>query len=106
MDVSEKGLVFENFVWQILDSKIEHASKRLNFWRTKDGAEVDFVISAGINIVAFEVKTKRGEKISPGRSLINFKKKYSPQSANIVSMNIKNKTKRDDINIIPYWELF
>ena len=54
---SDKGFVFENFVYLILKDSRE-SSDKINFWRTKAGAEGDFVILEGLKIIPIEVKAK------------------------------------------------
>lgn len=53
----DKGELLENFVFNELKRKLNKTDK-LNFWRNKAGAEVDFVIRQGAVLSAFEVKAK------------------------------------------------
>ena len=50
-----------------------------NFWRTKSGAEVDFIVQKNGEIIPIEVKS--GIAKTPGKSLISFIKKYKPSKA-------------------------
>ncbi len=70
---SDLGALYENFVF----SEFLKKGKTLNYWRTKNGAEVDF-IDEGVPI---EIKT------SPriGKSLHSFISKYRPAKAFVVS---------------------
>ena len=102
------GFVFENFVLSLLLEKIRDTSIKVNYWRTKDKAEVDFVINTGSRLIPFEVKYRDFKKISIGRSLHNFIAKYNPEEAFIITPKSKNtiKVKNTWVKIIPFWELY
>lgn len=77
-DLSERvdsGQLLENLV----ASEIVKNGWELRYWRTKGGAEVDFIIEKDGNLVPVEVKSSL--KSTPGRSLINFTKKYGSKVA-------------------------
>lgn len=80
------------------------------FWRTKSGAEVDFVmISAKTgNPVPIEVKTSQGRNI--GRSLISFLKAYQPEDGYVYFLKQKDKGRSEKyasatIHFMPYHNL-
>lgn len=105
-DAAELGFLFQNFIFLALSENFLNASK-IHFWRTKDKAEVDFVIDEGKNLIPIEIKYKRlkDHKISP--ALNNFIKKYQPKRALIVNLSLKDNFILDDteIFVIPFWEL-
>ncbi|MBW2440514.1 MAG: ATP-binding protein [Deltaproteobacteria bacterium] len=90
---AEKGFVFENLVFLMLKEKLRLTAARLNYWRTTDKAEVDFVIEAGKELIPVEVKYKhlRDDKVPV--SLRSFINKYNPRYAYIVNLDL-NKTLR------------
>ncbi len=45
---SEVGFLFQNLVYRLLIEKIKDSASTLHFWRTKDRAEVDFVIDTAV----------------------------------------------------------
>ena len=102
------GFVFENFVFSILLKKIEDKSSKVNYWRTKDKSEVDFVINMRNRLIPFEIKFKEMKKIAIGRSLHNFIAKYNPEEAFIVTPGSKHSIKINNtmVRIIPFWELY
>jgi len=102
------GYVFENFVLSLLLEKIKDTSSKVNYWRTKDKSEVDFIINTGSRIIPFEVKYKNNKKIPIGRSLHNFIAKYDPEDAFIITPKSKSsiKIKNTWVRIIPFWELY
>ncbi len=46
VDRDDKGMLFENFVYNQL--RIKHPTESIHFWRTADGNEVDFVVKKGL----------------------------------------------------------
>jgi hypothetical protein len=104
---SEFGFVFQNLVYQILTASVPRGSTRVHFWRTKDKAEVDFVVEKGRRLIPVEVKFKALKDIEIPRSLIHFCEQYSPEEAYIVNLTLKRKKRVGKTNIIaiPYWEL-
>ena len=76
------GELYENFIAAELIKKY----RSIKYWRTKSGAEVDFIINKGGNLIPVEVKTQINKDVV-GKSLISFIKKYSPKEAYILSTN-------------------
>ncbi len=75
---ADSGSLFENFI----ASQLLKSGNELRFWRTKSGAEVDFVVEQGRQLLAVEVKSSSRGK--PGKSLLSFIKKYKPAKAFVV----------------------
>jgi hypothetical protein len=104
---SEQGFLFENFVFLLLKTRTAFSSTKLNFWRTKDKAEVDFILESGKKITPIEVKFKSLKKEEVPRSLHSFIGKYNPSEAYIINLNLKktlaiNKT---TLFFLPFYEL-
>ena len=87
---ADKGFVFENFIYLILKDSIGSAHK-INFWRTKAGAEVDFVIQNGLKITPIEVKTKYLKKPIVSQAMRSFINTYKPNEAFIVNFDFDDK---------------
>ena len=104
---NEMGFVFENFVFSILREHIKFSGASLHFWRTKDNAEVDFVVNFGKNILPVEVKYKKFKQPKIERSLRSFIKKYNPRKAIIVNLNLKETLEVGETEVIflTFWEL-
>ena len=104
---SECGFIFENLVFLLLKEQIRFSATKLNFWRTKDKAEVDFVLERGGNIVPIEVKYKSLKKEVFSRSLRSFIEKYSPDEAYVVNLDYSNtlKINKTTLFFLPYYEL-
>lgn len=101
------GLVFQNLVWQIIQAKIRESEANLHFWRTKDKAEVDFVVETGQGLIPIEVKYRDFKKPELGKSFRNFLEKYKPTQAYIVTRNYQFKVKHNQstVNFIPFYHL-
>ena len=104
---SECGFVFENLVFLLLKANSKPWPARLGFWRTKDKAEVDFILERGKKVVPLEVKFKslKNEKIP--RSLMSFIDRYEPPEAYLVNLDHYNTRKigKTTLIILPYYEL-
>ena len=71
----DKGALAENFV----ASELLKKGIAPNFWRTKSGGEIDFVIQKDGESIPIEVKSGAAKTL--GKSLISFIKKYKPSKA-------------------------
>ncbi|MBD3280463.1 AAA family ATPase [Candidatus Dojkabacteria bacterium] len=98
------SMLFQNLVYGLLKEKYP---SEIKYWRTKDQAEVDFVIDHGGDVVPVEVKFSNLEKLSIGKSLHSFINKYKPKECFVVnlSMRAERKVKETVIRFVPYWEL-
>lgn len=98
------GRLVENFVFIILNRKQEFL-KRLNFWRTKSKAEVDFVIQHPEGLIPIEVKYTATPVI--GKSLYSFISKFSPRRAIILTRGVVDEKKigRCNVQFVPVYYL-
>ena len=104
---SDAGFLFENFIYLILKEKVNcdyGIEFFIHFWRTKDKAEVDFIIESGNSIAPIEVKYKEFKKAKVERSMRNFIKRYNPKKTFIVNKNLSAQFKIDETEVIfiPY----
>jgi len=84
---SDIGFMYENFIFSELVKK----GFSLKYWRTKSGAEVDFVVGDG-GIIPIEVKSSLFEgKLN--KSFFSFVEKYKPKKGYIVSLDFEGKKK-------------
>ena len=79
------GLLFENFVFLLLHESFSSLSYPIRFWRTKSGAEVDFIIDRGTSPIAVEVKSGPFRAPIVGKSLRSFIQRYKPPHVFIVT---------------------
>lgn len=104
---AEKGFVFENLVFLLLKEKIRFKAANLHYWRTKDKAEVDFVIETGKRLIPVEVKYKalKGDKVPV--SLRSFIDRYHPEHAYIVNLDLSKTSRINKTTLVfmPFYEL-
>jgi uncharacterized protein len=93
-----QGFVLENFVLNVLSGK-KNTGGSVHFWRSKEGAEVDFVINNGQNIIPIEVKKRYLKKAEISRSFRNFILKYSPPKAYLVNLQYQGAKKIEDCEV-------
>ncbi|MGB9716645.1 MAG: ATP-binding protein [Thermodesulfovibrionales bacterium] len=105
--LSEMGFVFQNLVYLLLSEKSLKDGSTIHFWRTKDRAEVDFVIERGDEVVPVEVKCREMKNKEIGRSLRGFINRYNPAEAWVVNIAFRDeeKTGKTTIRFIPFFEL-
>lgn len=103
------GFLFQNFVYRTLKEILAFSSSgvALNFWRTKDRAEVDFVLSSGKEVCPVEVKYKVMKQPKVERSLRNFIDNYHPAKAFVVNKSFEGTLKIEDTEVIflPFWKI-
>ncbi len=106
-DVVDYGFLFENFVLRILRERLRWSGSSVHFWRTKDRAEVDFILVKGEKAFPVEVKYRKFDIPKVFRSLGNFIKKYSPPKAFVVNLNYRGKMtyQNTEIEFLPYWDM-
>jgi len=67
-------------------------SQKVNYWRTKSGAEVDFVISEVNPLQSIEVKSGNLKQIKISRGYRSFLNKYSPKKAILLNSTLWSET--------------
>lgn len=88
-DQIHDGFLFQNLVFCHLTQYLQPATS-IYFWRTRDGAEVDFVIDTGAGIVPIEVKFSPLTRSVIPRSFRSFLHSYHPTKACIVHLGEKS----------------
>ncbi len=101
------GFVFQNFIANLLQAKIMYTAKSLNFWRTIDMAEVDFVINSSSDILPIEVKYSCLKKPEVTRSLRSFILRYAPSEAWVVNLSLEAEMiiGNTKVRFIPYYTI-
>ena len=85
---ADKGALFENWLFSELIKNSEF-NDIIYFWRSKGGAEVDFVRQHGIILEGFEAKATHMEFPRLSRSSQSFIDAYSPDSFFVVNFKLK-----------------
>ncbi len=101
---AEFGKAFEHFILMEIVAYKSYSGKDfvINFWRTKSGLEVDFILAAGK--VALEIKGAGRIDKRDMNGIGAFARAYSPKKS-IIICSEKEKRLYDKIEILP-WEIF
>lgn len=104
---SLSGHLFENTIFNMLRQKDQYASTHIHFWRTRDNAEVDFVLEKGTEFTPIEAKYAEMEKPEITRSYRSFLTRYKPKVGYIVHLGNETKIQVDNttVYLIPYYRL-
>jgi len=87
---SDTGKIIEGIVAShVLRDRI--LSHRINYWRTKSGAEVDLIISGAKPVQSIEVKSRFLKRVTISRGYRSFLSKYSPKKAILLNSAIWSK---------------
>lgn len=100
------GHLFENFVFNKFRESITYASTSIHFWRTRDNAEVDFVVKTGTRLTPVEAKYTKLRKPEIPRSMRSFLNEYKPKKAYIIHLGERNEIQVDvtAISFVPFYE--
>lgn len=85
---ADKGPLFENWLFSELIKNSEY-NDMIYYWRSKGGAEVDFVRQHGETLEGFEAKASRMDRPKLSRSARSFIKAYCPESFFVVNLNLR-----------------
>jgi len=101
------GFPFENLVFNIIKQNLRFSGADVYFWRTKDGAEVDFIVDFRTHLMPIEVKYQKLAKPELSRSFLSFIKKYRPSDAVVVNLSLDFTLSIEDTNIrfMPFYKL-
>jgi predicted AAA+ superfamily ATPase len=104
---AESGFVFQNLIHNLLRERFPHADTTLHYWRTKDKAEVDFVIRQGMTVRPMEVKCREMQRREMQRSFRGFLERYHPQTAYIVNRSFaaQETVGTTEVRWLPWWEV-
>lgn len=97
---ADKGFLYENFIFNQLTKQ----DITVNFWRTKSGAEVDFVVNIKNEKIPIESKSQFSVGKST-RSLQSFVAGYRPLAAVILNEKSVEKSEIDatGVYVVPNW---
>lgn len=105
--VRDYSFLFQNFVYLALLEKVKDTAFQIHFWRTKDKAEIDFIIDTGVSLIPLEVKYKNLKNPEITRALRSFIERYSPPQALIVNLSLYEKSQINGTEVItiPFYKL-
>lgn len=105
--IENNGFVFQNFIFNFLNENIKNRPTEIHFWRTKDKAEVDFIIDTGVEQTPIEVKYQNLKKEEITRSLRNYIKKYQPKRSYIINLELEKEInlKQTKVIFLPFYQI-
>src|SRR3990172_12902360 len=103
----EAGSIFQNAIHALLTERFPLADTTIHYWRTKDKAEVDFVIRRGNAVTPLEVKYRDMKKLEIQRSFRGFLERYHPERGYAVNKCLTDEALVGETRVrcLPYWEL-
>jgi hypothetical protein len=101
------GFVFQNLVFLILREKLRWSNAEIHYWRSKSGAEIDFVIDPGRKVIPVEVKYRDFSQTVIPRSYNSFIEKYTPERCFVINKNLKTtvNVKKSKVVFFTIWDL-
>ena len=99
-------MTFQNFVYLLLKGKRAEGLSDVNFWRSKDKAEVDFITHGEDGVIPVEVKFSTIKKATVSKSFRSFIKIYSPKKGYIVNRSYEEMITIGftDVSFVPFWK--
>ena len=100
------GMTFQNFVYLLLKDKDAEGLSNVNFWRSKDKAEVDFITHGNKGVTPVEAKFSTIKRATVSKSFRSFIKRYSPKEGYIVNRAFEEKITIDSTSVffVPFWK--
>jgi uncharacterized protein len=103
---ADRGALWENATFNELAKRLELLDK-IRYWRSKSGAEVDFVVRRGERMVAFEVKAGDLPRPIVARGTHSFLEAYRPACLGVVNASLRLDTTVEGVAVrfVRPWEL-
>lgn len=103
---ADRGALWENAVFNELAKRLELLDE-IRFWRSKGGAEMDFVVRRRERMVAIEVKASELIRPIVSRSSHSFLAAYRPACLGVVNASLRLDLVEDGIPVrfVRPWEL-
>ncbi|MCF8078450.1 MAG: ATP-binding protein [Desulfobacterales bacterium] len=95
----DKGPLFENWLFSEL-YKNKKVADGIHFWRSKSGAEVDFILQHADRIEAFEAKAAALKRPSLSRSARSFIGAYAPEHLYVINLELETEMAIESTKVI------
>lgn len=96
-DREDKGQILEDYIFSFLIKKLA-TFDNLFFWRTKDKAEIDFIIEKE-SLFPIEVKAVEIKKPIFPKALLGFAKNYQIKEALMINLSLEDSVKKNGLKI-------
>ncbi len=93
----DQGEVLENYIFSLLIKRL-NTFDGLFFWRTKDKAEIDFIVERE-DLLPIEVKAVKLKSPIFPRALLGFSKVYQIKKVLIVNLSLNDKIEKNGLDI-------
>jgi predicted AAA+ superfamily ATPase len=102
----DRGAIWENAVFNELSKRLDLLDE-ISFWRTKGGAEIDFVVRREGRIVAIEVKAGDLPRPIMSRGSRSFLEAYQPACLGVINASLRLDTIEDGVTVryVRPWEI-
>ena len=99
---TDRGRVLEGWVAAELRKRVHplRPSEELLFWRTRSGAEVDFVVRRGDSLVGIEVKAQALRRPTVSRGVRSFVEAYEPRHILVIHTGSDMETTVGDTRVL------
>ncbi|MEI7603972.1 MAG: ATP-binding protein [bacterium] len=103
----EGGFLFQNLVALLLKQDDTLGKTKLSYWRTKGGAEMDFILTSGVDTTPIEVKFKDIKKTEISKSIKSYISEYKPKELLIVNKSFEEEMDIEGtkVKFMPYYKL-
>jgi predicted AAA+ superfamily ATPase len=103
---ADRGALWENAIFNELAKRLDLLDE-IHFWRSKSGAEVDFVVRRGERLVAIEVKAGDLPRPAVSRGTHSFLAAYRPACLGVVNASLRLDTVEEGVPVrfVRPWEL-
>jgi len=103
---TDRGPLWENGVFTELLKNLDLLDE-VRYWRSKNGAEVDFVVRRGGRLLAVEVKAGSMSRPRLSRAARSFIEAYRPELLAVVNGSLQLDTEVDGVPVayVRPWEL-
>jgi len=104
---AQKGILFEHAVMLEIIRRVRALNKnyKINYWRTRAGAEVDCVIDMGDKVIPIEIKASESVSLSKIKGLKSFLSthKDAAKQGYVVTMGKRKEKLANNITAIPWF---
>jgi len=106
-NINDYGFVFQNFIYLQLSELAKRYDFSIHFWRTKDRAEVDFILQKGRQIIPIEVKYKNINTFEITKAMRNFIERYNPEAAAVINISSfhEESIANTKTSLLPFYKL-
>ncbi len=103
---ADRGALWENALFNELAKRLDLLDE-IRFWRSKNGAEVDFVVRRGQRMVAIEVKAAELVRPTLSRGTHSFLDAYHPACLGVVNASLRLDTVEEGVPVrfVRPWEI-